>query len=340
MRLRIAHLSDLHLPTPDAPEGQQWLSKRMIGYANWFGKRRHWHQLAVLDALAADIKQNRVDVVLISGDIINIALQSEYEAAARWLRQAFGDMPVVIAPGNHDLYAPIPWEQSLAHWTQWLTGLRRHEAQSRACSSFDDFPFLREFAILDAQELSVANSGGVAIIVANSAPPGGTSSARGRLGSEQIADIGALLTEAGRKQQYRILMLHHPVQEDVVAIHKKLIDQQALRDKLVSCGVELILHGHAHLSHVGSLTTRSGEALVLGVGSASHIRAAGAFAAGRYHWLDFTRDGSGRNKMSLTLREWDPEARNFSTPGTGPESKSQPQTERETEIAASFGTVT
>jgi HEAT repeat protein/predicted phosphodiesterase len=90
--ISILHLSDLHFSTPEQPE-------------IWYS------QLA--EDLRQELKLERLDGVILSGDITNVSSQEEYDAARVFfdkLLKEFGVSPqrVVMVPGNHDLC----WEES------------------------------------------------------------------------------------------------------------------------------------------------------------------------------------------------------------------------------------
>ena len=55
----------------------------------------------------------RPDVVVISGDLTQRARVGEYEEAAAFLKE-FGDIPVVVTPGNHDIPVYRVWERLFA----------------------------------------------------------------------------------------------------------------------------------------------------------------------------------------------------------------------------------
>src|SRR6476469_6533516 len=78
-------------------------NKRITGYANTLLSRGRVHRreylLAVLRASAED-----ADHVVVTGDITNLALESEFEEARALLDALHADLTVV--PGNHDIYLP------------------------------------------------------------------------------------------------------------------------------------------------------------------------------------------------------------------------------------------
>ena len=64
---------------------------------------------------------------------------------------------------------------------------------------------------------------------------------------------------------FRVVILHHPP-EDHPTIHRKALQDRILfREVLARTGAELILHGHQHHSHFGSIPGPIGKIPVLGV---------------------------------------------------------------------------
>ena len=53
---------------------------------------------------------------------MNVALPQEFRRAAEWL--AAFDTPdrITVIPGNHDVYVPMPWAESLGLWGAYMAG--------------------------------------------------------------------------------------------------------------------------------------------------------------------------------------------------------------------------
>ena len=120
--ITIAHLSDVHLPPVAGFWPRHWNVKRTLGWLNWQRKRRFIHSRAALDAIVADAKAQRPDHILVSGDLINIGLPAEYEAALEWLRTVGPPDRVSVVPGNHDIYVPMASDPGVARWMPYRAG--------------------------------------------------------------------------------------------------------------------------------------------------------------------------------------------------------------------------
>jgi 3',5'-cyclic AMP phosphodiesterase CpdA len=80
--MRIAHLSDLHVPAPGAVPARRLLNKRLTGWVNLALRRADQHPLfAARAALRAIRERGDIDHVVITGDLGNLALESELERA-------------------------------------------------------------------------------------------------------------------------------------------------------------------------------------------------------------------------------------------------------------------
>lgn len=289
--MRLAHLTDLHFAFERTPALGDLLSKRALGYLSWRRKRRLRHVDSALGAIMDDCRQHAPDLAVITGDVTNIALPEEFETAAKGLR-AFDPARTVFTPGNHDTYVAAPWETGLGRMAALMRGEYEGEEGVREARGPDDFPFVRR-------------EGGVAVVLANSAPPTAPGLATGRLGAAQLRRLRTALLAARARGEARVLALHHPVTEGAVSRRKALDDAGDLRALLAETGVDLVLHGHMHKSLWGSVATPEGPRPVVGGASASHPSAHGDYRPARYNLFAIERDGA-RWRISVDVRELDP----------------------------------
>lgn len=93
MSIKILHAADLHMDSP------------FDGLSDELAALRRSEQRRLLDKIAALAREEKVDLVLLCGDLLDS--DSSYAETALALRQALGSIsvPVVIAPGNHDYYS-------------------------------------------------------------------------------------------------------------------------------------------------------------------------------------------------------------------------------------------
>ncbi|MCB2114292.1 MAG: metallophosphoesterase [Parvularculaceae bacterium] len=291
--MRIAHLTDLHLPIPVRPSSSDLLNKRILGYLSWRRTRRHRHRIAALEAIVADCRREAPDFTAISGDLLNISLAAEFSVGAQWLKDNFEGDSTAFAPGNHDSYVAVDWANGLGMFSDYMLGERAADGIFRAPAGPEDFPFVR----------TVGDAG---FIFANSAPPTAPGLATGRLGPGQISRIEVELDRLRAAGKCRILVLHHPVTKGVAPRRKALDDQDALRKAIFDKGVDLILHGHTHRPVWTTIETRDGQRPVIGGASASHPCAHGAYRPARYNLISIVRACNATWRIDVDIREFDP----------------------------------
>jgi len=285
----LAHLSDVHIgPLPKAESWRDYWGKRALGKINWHRRRRFLHDPAIAMAMIADIKAHSPDHVALTGDLINIALRQEFIEAAQWLK-AFGEPDwITLVPGNHDAYRPFPWDQGAGLWSDYMRGDIRLERSGEATEPL--FPFVRQRR-------------NVALIGLSTAVPTSLFRAGGRLGADQLEKLGPILQDLQRRGFYRIVLIHHPPVPGLTSRRRALDDDQKLKKILEANGADLVLYGHNHRHGRTSLPTRSGQAHIIGVPSATSP------AGGHYDpaawYLYKIRRLDGAWSAQVTVRSWD-----------------------------------
>lgn len=281
------------------------LGKRGLGMLSWHLRRRHAHRSEVLDALLRDLEHVRPDHVVVTGDLTNLSLPGEFEAARHWLTRLGPPARVTAVPGNHDAYVPIAEARSWALWSDYLVSdTAGHELLAELGG------VTKEGAITFP---SVRFLGELALIGLCSARPTLPLLASGALGTAQREQLEALLAELGSRGHARIVLLHHPPAPDAVAPRRALDDAEALCALLHRVGAELVLHGHAHRTRIGSLPGPGGPIPVVGVRSSSNADPRPERLA-RYH--TYTVDGgAGALRIQLRERAYDPATDAFQESG-------------------------
>ena len=101
--MRIAHITDLHVARP--PAWGEYNVKRTFGWLNHLLFRRRRYRESVAAAALHRLAERIPDLVILTGDITQLGLDSEFAAAKRLLA-IFGErhIPVVVVAGNHDVY--------------------------------------------------------------------------------------------------------------------------------------------------------------------------------------------------------------------------------------------
>lgn len=287
----LAHLSDVHL-SPLPPIGaRHWNLKRLLGWLNWQRRRRHLYSRDVLDRIVADIAEQAPDHIAVTGDLANLGLPAEHEAALAWLRTLGDAERVTVIPGNHDIYSHIGADHGTARWHPHMSpntaaaDYAIAEAQSAGMSGDAAFPFVRRF-------------GRLAIIALNSAVPTRPFYAIGRMGKAQLDRLARILDRLGAEGLTRVVLIHHPPLPGLAKARHDLQDADALAEVLTRHGAELVLHGHEHISSEHWHPAPSGHIPIIGVPSASLARPYKKEPLARYHLYRVALD---TNRPSIEL---------------------------------------
>jgi 3',5'-cyclic AMP phosphodiesterase CpdA len=263
--MKIAHLSDLHLLAIDGVPFRRFLNKRATGWLNLRVKRGAIHRASYVRALLREVTLMRVDHVVITGDLTNLALESEFDLARDTLSRELGMDPseVTVVPGNHDLYTrgALRSGRFEKYFERWLRS--------------------------DLPELAVDTNGGrfpivrlrddVAIVGLSSAVPRPPFIAAGELGEAQIEALKRVLAHPEVARRTAVLVLHHPVLQHGSALKRYaegLRDAASLRSALQPLERGLVLHGHLHRRLQRSIATTRGRLYQLSATSASLDHAA------------------------------------------------------------------
>ncbi len=292
----LAHLSDIHLSPLPSISPRYWNLKRLLGWINWHRRRRHLYSRGVLDRLVEDVLAQAPDHIAVTGDLANLGLPTEHDAALAWLQTVGRSDQVTVIPGNHDIYSGIGNDSGTARWLAHMSdndhGLDL--AMVEATGDSDAFPFVRRF-------------GNIALIALNSAIPTRPFFAIGRVGPAQLRRLATLLDRIGAEGLMRVVLIHHPPLPGLAKKRHDLQDADALADVLAHHGAELVLHGHEH-TPMHNWYPSSGRAIpIIGVPSASLAKPYKKEPLARYHLfrLDPDRNDRAIEMISRGLAEPD-----------------------------------
>ncbi|MBA2127090.1 metallophosphoesterase [Hyphomicrobium methylovorum] len=275
----LAHFSDVHLPPAGGVPWRYANAKRLLGYLNWQRKRRHVHVRQVADRLIADARKLRPDHIAITGDLVNLGLPSEYEAALEWLESVGPPDAVTVVPGNHDIYSNLRGDRGIGRWAAYMGG----EEETLA------FPFIRRV-------------GPLALIGLNSAHETPPFVARGALGSQQIEIASGQLSALERDGIIRVVLIHHPPLASLAAPRRELTDAAHFVNLIERQGAEVILYGHNHRARVDWLPTLGKPVPLVAAGSASALIPHNQEAPASYNLLTFFRKATGGLRIRLVVR--------------------------------------
>ena len=250
---RLAQVSDPHFQSFRNVKLRDLFGKRALGGLNLLLMRRRKHNMALLQSLLKDLPSRGVDHLAITGDLCNIALESEWAAALRWIEATqIPSERVTVIPGNHDAYV---------------------------AKVVDDGVFERMFAPYQTAELRAGSAiypfvrfrDDVALVCTSTGVPTGDTGAWGRMGEPQLTRLESLLTAPEVKRRRRVVLIHHPPLVNRHGEERNLRDRAALQALLARTGADLVLHGHDHRDYFNELPGPDGTRIpVVGAGSASY----------------------------------------------------------------------
>lgn len=325
---RLLHLSDLHFVTKD--QATIWYSQ-----------------------LAADLREqqvDRLDALVVSGDLVEHADPAEYEAARRFLEQlmsGFGlsERQIALVPGNHDASWPLAEKAYHLHrrkqydgslvpgrYFEHDSGIVEVRDEDAYCERFR--PFADLYRAVKGTEYPLAFEAqsivddladlGICILGLNTAWET-DHHFRDRASIHPEALARALLRLGPpAADQLRIAVFHHPIHggED------SQIRDAAFLQQLAVHGFRLALHGHRHKAGAELYCYDRSEG-----GRRLEIVAAGTFGANTREWvpgypLQYNLLLVGPDRITVETRcrrevngAWEPDARWRQSPGKDPLSR-------------------
>ncbi len=236
--MRFVHCSDVHitadyLALPLARLGwRRWIAMAELTVG---GRLRAYRQAPeTLATIAREAREHAADHFILSGDLTAYALDSEFQGARAALGELAEDRSrCTIIPGNHDVYTPG------SHRTRRFERYFGHllESDMPEHCRVGPFPFVR----LVGQESAV-----VGLHSARVPPVPGI--AQGRVGSDQLAGLAAILQDPRLEGRALLVAVHHaPLTHHGRADRWShgLVDAEALC-RMLPGPRHAILHGHIH----------------------------------------------------------------------------------------------
>lgn len=200
------------------------------------------------EAFVALAHRMRPDLVVVAGDLTQRAKTREY-AEARRLLEALAPLPVVVTPGNHDVPLYRVWERLVDPYRNW------RRAVSQELDSVTAVP------------------GGTVVALNSSAPR--RAIVGGRLGKDQLDFARRVFASA--PPGFRVVVTHHHFRPTPGGEGgRPLPGAPRLLEAFEAMGVDLILGGHVHQTHLS--TSRD---LIPGPGPGIPVVACGTTASRR-----------------------------------------------------------
>jgi 3',5'-cyclic AMP phosphodiesterase CpdA len=273
----LAHVSDPHLGPLPAVRFRDLMSKRVIGWYNWRANRSNSFAERILATLLDDLRRAKPDHIAVTGDLVNIGLEAEHEAALAWLHTLGDPHDVTVIPGNHDAYVARAIEHYSSRWLPFANGDKPSPALA--------FPFVRRRE-------------NIALIGCSTAVATPPFMATGLVKADQAEALGKALHE--NRDACRIVLIHHSPAPHATTWTRRLIGSSRVRDAIAKNGAELVLHGHNHKLSLAWIEGADGPVPVVGAAALSEGPSHG-HRGGSYNLIRI--EGEARPyKLALTGR--------------------------------------
>lgn len=276
----LAQLTDVHLGPLPPFLPRHWNVKRVLGFINFRRKRWAFNDPTLVNQLVADLKQQAIDHITVTGDLTNIGMPSEFIQSHAWLQRVGEPSEVTVIPGNHDLYTRLRRDPGIERWRAYMSPRDGQDVvPGLAPPLATGFPFVRTF-------------GRFALIGLNSAVYMPPAIPAGRVGNAQIARFVQVSRQLHAAGYVRIVLIHHPpLQEHGRA--RCLRDAAAFEAALLDVGAELLIHGHNHRDMISWRDTATGPLPLVGAAAAGE---------GGYNIYTLTRTEGGACRIAYAMR--------------------------------------
>ena len=287
---RLAHISDVHVLDLAGVPWTRFLNKRLTGVANLMGARRGAHPTERFQALVADLHESLragdIDHVACTGDVTNLALESEFLRVRELLEPIADPCTLSAIPGNHDVYT------AGSHRT------------NRFEQFFGDLLWDGEMPTPGQRYPWAKRVGDVQLFGLCSAVPTAPLLATGVVDGGQLTRLERRLAALAAPRPFTVVMVHHNLHER--SWRKNLLhglkNRAEVLDRCERAGVDLLLHGHTHVAN----RFQHGRMHVVGCGSSTWSSEHPEHAA-RYNVYEI----EGRHLRATEVRIWDRETGRF-----------------------------
>lgn len=233
----------------------------------------------VISPLIETITNLNPDLVAVSGDLTQRARSHQFKEARAFLDAL--PNPQIVVPGNHD----VPLHNVLARFVQPLRKYQRYVTNDLRPFYYDD-----EIAVLGVNTARSFTIKG------------------GRINEDQLAWMRERLC-ATDPSAVKVVVTHHPFDLPQGHHERDLVGRARMAmEGLASCGADLFLAGHLHISRTTHSATRykikGHSALVVQAGTAASTR-------GRGEANSFNVIRIDRPHIAVERLEWQPDRSKF-----------------------------
>lgn len=238
----------------------------------------------VINPLIDAVNGLKPDLVAVSGDLTQRARSYQFEQAREFLDRL--PKPQIVVPGNHD----VPLHDVFSRFLKPLHKYRRYITDDLRPFYYDE-----EIAVMGvntARSLTIKG---------------------GRINQNQVAWMQEKLC-ACDPEVVKIVVTHHPFDLPEGHHERNLLGRARMAmEALASCGADIFLAGHLHVSHTTHTATRyrikGHSALVVQAGTAASTR-------GRGEANSFNVIRVDRPQIAIERLEWQPAQARFAVATT------------------------
>ena len=238
----------------------------------------------VVKGLITFVNEIKPDLVAVSGDLTQRARSWQFQEARAFLDAL--PKPQIVVPGNHD----VPLYNVFSRFLSPLDKYRRY-----ITDDLDPFYVDEEMAVVGVNTARSLTFKG------------------GRINEHQVAWVREKLCELS-DEIVKVVVSHHPFDLPEGHNENELVGRARMAmETLASCGADLFLAGHLHVSHTGHTAKRykieGHSALVVQAGTATSTRSRGE--ANSFNVIRLQHP-----EIAVERMEWQPETAVFASAST------------------------
>ncbi len=254
--MHFAQISDIHVPDFEGVRVRDFMNKRATGLLNLLTGRRGAHPIELAERLIEDLANQKLDHVMVTGDLTNLSLPGEFQRASKLLRLLGGFDKLTVIPGNHDVYT------------------KGAELSGRFQGYFADLLWPGDTPAEDRVFPVVKDLGPISVFALSSAIATAPLIAWGEVSKEQLKVLERELAAPPRQGQFKVVLVHHnlhTVRSPWKQYSSRLRNADAVTEVCTRQGVDLILHGHTHGAHRFTAERDGRTVTVIGCGSSTQM---------------------------------------------------------------------
>lgn len=294
--MQLAHLSDIHVFAMGRLRPWRFLNKRILGGTNLLLHRRKAHGRDLAQRALDKVVELGVDHICVSGDLTNLALVEEFDAA-RDLLDAVPGAPhnLSVVPGNHDYYV-----RSAAKARRFETTF-----ESYLKSDLPEYQLPSRYPYCHIR-------GEAAVIGLNSGIPTPYFVSGGRVDPDELEAACRMLDDPRLDGLLKVVMVHHhvlPFEHTRTELPRRMFNAELVLRRLRQHDADMIIHGHNHFFQIHEVPQLRGDGTVLicEPGSAVVAKASRPEKVGKFNVYDI----EGGRLQAIRTYIWDDDAQDF-----------------------------